>query len=283
MIKAKTIEIYLPTGDASKVSIARITTEAIKVIYMDKSEIDKRKEDLNNIGCYILVGLNTAGEKTVYIGESENVYIRLQDHKKKKDFWSGVYAIQNLSGTFDKAHLTYLEQLMISKAVEADRFNVENGNGGKYTAIPESKKYECLVYFETIKTLVKSLGFNVFVPEIEKDELANQVRFYFQSKDNLWDAQGVFVDEKFVVLKGSIARTEPVQSKSGSNQLKFKEKLMDEGIIVESNGKHIFAKDYSFNSPSLASDIVSLSSTNGWDRWRTKAGKSLDEIFPRIK
>jgi len=283
MAKAKTIEIYLPTGDASKVSIARITHEAIKVIYMDKSEIDSRKEDLSNIGCYILVGLDAAGEKTVYIGESENIYTRIQDHKKKKDFWSGVYVIRNSPGAFDRAHITYLEQLMISKAIEANRFNVENGNRGKNTTMQESKINDCLLYFDTIKTLVKSLGFNVFVPEIEKDELAIQDRFYFQSKDNLWNAQGVYVDEKFIVLKGSAVRTEPLQSKSKSNELKFKEKLMDEGIIVESNGRHVFAKDYSFNSPSLASNVVSLTKTNGWIRWKTKDGKSLDDIFPRDK
>ncbi|MBU1093339.1 MAG: GIY-YIG nuclease family protein [Firmicutes bacterium] len=279
MILAKTIEIYLPTGDASKVSQARITTEAIRIVYVAKSEINDRKTDLDNIGCYILVGVDSSGNKMVYIGESENIYTRLQEHRKKKDFWDGVYTIQNLSGTFDKAHLTYLEQLMIQKANETERFKVENSNGGKYTSIPESKLNECLVYFETIKTLVKALGFYVFVPEIEKEQLETQIRFYFQSKDKLWDAQGVFVDEKFVVLKGSIARTQPVRSKLGSNQLKFKDRLMDEGVIIESEGYHIFAKDYAFNSPSLASDMVSLSSTNGWDKWKTKDGITLGDVF----
>lgn len=84
MILAKTIEIYLPTGDASKDSQARITTEAIRIVYVAKSEIDNRKVDLDNIGCYILVGVDSAGDKMVYIGESENVYTRLQVHKKKK-------------------------------------------------------------------------------------------------------------------------------------------------------------------------------------------------------
>ena len=281
MIFAKTIEIYLPTGDASKVSQARITTEAIKIVYVAKSEIDNRKVDLDTIGCYILVGVDSTGEKMVYIGESENIFTRLQDHKKKKDFWEGVYTIQNLGGTFDKAHLTYLEQLMIQKAIETDRFKVENGNGGKYTSIPESKMNECLIYFETIKTLVKALGFYVFVPEVEKEQLSEEVRFYFKSKDNLWDAQGVFIDEKFIVLKGSIARAEPTKHKKESNELKFRDKLIDEGIIDEVNGVLVFAKDYAFNSPSTAADIVSLGSNSGWKVWKTKEGKTLEEVYPR--
>jgi len=281
VIFAKTIEIYLPTGDASKVSQARITTEAIKIVYVAKSEIDNRKVDLDTIGCYILVGVDSTGEKMVYIGESENIFTRLQDHKKKKDFWEGVYTIQNLGGTFDKAHLTYLEQLMIQKAIETDRFKVENGNGGKYTSIPESKMNECLIYFETIKTLVKALGFYVFVPEVEKEQLSEEVRFYFKSKDNLWDAQGVFIDEKFIVLKGSIARAEPTKHKKESNELKFRDKLIDEGIIDEVNGVLVFAKDYAFNSPSTAADIVSLGSNSGWKVWKTKEGKTLEEVYPR--
>lgn len=281
MILAKTIEIYLPTGDASKVSQARITTEAIRIVYVAKSEIENRKVDLDNIGCYILVGVDSAGDKMVYIGESENIYTRLQDHKKKKDFWDGVYTIQNLSGTFDKAHLTYLEQLMIQKAIETERFKVENGNGGKYTSIPESKMNECLVYFETIKTLVKALGFNVFVPEVEKEQLTEETYFYFKSKDNLWDAQGVYVDEKFIVLKGSIARSEPTKHKRASNELKFRDKLIDEGIIEERNGSLTFVKDYGFSSPSRAADIVSLGSSNGWIIWKSKDGKTLEDVYPR--
>lgn len=281
MILAKTIEIYLPTGDASKVSQARITTEAIKIVYVAKSEIENRKVDLDNIGCYILVGVDSTGDKMVYIGESENIFTRLQDHKKKKDFWDGVYTIQNLGGTFDKAHLTYLEQLMIQKAIETDRFKVENGNGGKFTSIPESKMNECLIYFETIKTLVKALGFYVFVPEVEKEQLSEEVRFYFRSKDNLWDAQGVFIDEKFIVLKGSIARAEPTKHKKESNELKFRDKLIDEGIIHEVNGILVFVKDYAFNSPSTAADIVSLGSNSGWKVWKTKDLKTLEEVYPR--
>lgn len=281
MILAKTIEIYLPTGDATKVSQARITTEAIKIIYVSKSEIDNRKVDLDTIGCYILVGVDTSGDRMVYIGESENIYTRLQDHKKKKDFWDGVYTIQNLGGTFDKAHLTYLEQLMIQTAIATDRYKVENGNGGKFTSIPESKMNECLIYFETIKTLVKALGFYVFVPEVEKEQLSEEVRFYFKSKDNLWDAQGVFIEEKFIVLKGSIARAEPTKHKKESNELKFRDKLIDEGIIDEVNGVLLFVKDYAFNSPSTAADIVSLGSNSGWKVWKTKDGKTLEEVYPR--
>lgn len=280
-ILAKTIEIYLPTGDASRISHARITTEAIRIVFVDKSEIENHKKELDRIGCYILVGVDSSGNKMVYIGETENIFTRLQDHKSKKAFWTSAYTIQNLGGIFDKAHLTYLEQLMIETAKNVNRFQVENANGGKATSIPESKQNECLVYFETIKTLLKALGFNVFVPEVEQSELQDNPRFFFQHKDGLWDAQGVYVDEKFVVLKGSVSRSEPTKHKANSNELKFRDRLIDEGIININGDKMVFVKDYTFNSPSTAADIISLGSNSGWVVWKTKEGKTLGDIYPR--
>lgn len=278
-IKAKTIEIYLPTGDPNKVSHARITTEAIRIVFLQKSEIENQRKELERMGCYILVGKDKDGNNSVYIGETESLYTRLVQHKKEKDFWEYAYTIQNLGGTFDKAHLTFLEQLMIERAKEVDRFVVHNGNGGKFTSIPESKMNECYIYFETIQTLIKSLGFSVFVPEVEKEELEEQPRFYFQNKENLWNAEGVYVDEKFIVLKGSIARMNPTKHKQNSNELKFRDKLIDEGVIKEVNGVLIFVRDYSFSSPSTAADIVSLGSNSGWLVWKSKEGKTLGEIY----
>lgn len=280
-IKAKTIEIYLPTGDPNKVSHARITTEAIRIVFLQKSEIDNQRKELERMGCYILVGKDKDGNNSVYIGETESLYTRLVQHKKEKDFWESAYTIQNLGGTFDKAHLTFLEQLMIEKAKEVDRFVVHNGNGGKSTTIPESKMNECFIYFETIQTLIKSLGFSVFVPEVEKEELEEHPRFYFQNKEKLWNAEGVYIDEKFIVLKGSVARMNPTKHKQDSNELKFRDKLIDEGVIKDVNGVLFFVKDYAFNSPSTAADIVSLGSNSGWVVWKTKDLRPLQEVYPR--
>jgi len=281
MILAKTIEIYLPTGDANKISQARITTEAIRIVYVAKAEIENQRKELERMGCYILVGKDSDGNNSVYIGETESLYLRLNQHKKEKDFWESAYTIQNLGGIFDKAHLTFLEQLMIEKAKEVDRYVVHNGNNGKSTTIPESKMNECLIYFDTIQTLIKALGFNIFVPEVEKEDLQENPRFYFQHKDNLWNAEGVYVDEKFIVLKGSVSRKNPTKHKINSNELKFRDKLIDDGIIKEVNDVLVFVKDYAFNSPSTAADIVSLGSNSGWKVWKTKDSKTLEEVYPR--
>ena len=282
MVKAKTIEIYLPTGDASEISETRIKTEAIKVVYLDKAQLEAQKNRLKYMGCYVLVGKADDGSDSVYIGETEDLYSRLTKHKRKKTFWSSVYTVQNSGGTFDKAHLTYLEKLMIEKANDVDRYGTNNNNTGKITKIPEAKQNECLLYFETIKSLFKTLAFNLFVPEVEKEEFDERQVFYFKDKkEGLWNASGVYVNEKFTVLKGSISRMEPLARKVGSSQVKFKDRLIKEGIIKENNNQLVFQKDYTFNSPSTAASIVSLRSNNGWKVWKTINNETLDQIFPR--
>ncbi len=281
MLKAKTIEIYLPSGDASEISETRITTEAIKIVFLDKSQLELQKNRLKYMGCYVLVGKSDDGSDSVYIGETEDLYSRLTEHKKKKPFWSSVYTIQNSGGTFDKAHLTYLEKLMIEKANDVDRYVANNGNTGKITKIPEAKRNECLLYFETIKTLFKTLAFNLFVPEVEKEELDERPVFHFRDKKGLWNASGVYINEKFTVLKGSISRREPTAHKVGSSEVKFRDRLIKEGIIKEKNNQLVFEKDYTFNSPSTAADIVSLRSNNGWKVWKTNNDETLNKIYPR--
>ena len=44
------------------------------------------------------------------------------------------------------------------------------------------------------------------------------------------------------------------------------------------NDLYIFTKDYVFNSPSAASDIILGNSTSGW---KNKNGKTLEEIYKK--
>ena len=279
LLKAKTIETFLPTGDATEVSETRITTESIKVVFVDRAQVELQKDRLDFIGCYILSGQDEDGEPSVYVGETENLFSRLLSHKKSKEFWTGAYTIQNTSGTFDKAHLTFLEQLMIEEAQSSERYRLINGNAGKVTTITESKKSECLQFFETIKTLFKTLGFNVFVPVVTKSQLIKEERFYFKHKEGLWDTVGIYSNEKFTVLKGSKTRVKPTKHKEDSRVLRFRDRLIEEGIIEEKDNEMFFVKNYTFNSPSTASNVVSLRSNNGWKVWRNDKNQNLNQLF----
>ena len=49
-------------------------------------------------------------------------------------------------------------------------------------------------------------------------------------------------------------------------------------VNVEKEGVLVFEEDYLFSSPSSAGSQVLGRNTNGWDKWKSKDGKTLDEV-----
>lgn len=70
---------------------------------------------------------------------------------------------------------------------------------------------------------------------------------------------------------------EPVPCEVNSSLGKLKCKLEQEGIIKDG----ILAVDYEFNSPSQAAGIALGRASNGQTEWKTTAGKSFREVFPK--
>ncbi|MBQ1785669.1 MAG: DUF4357 domain-containing protein [Turicibacter sp.] len=79
------------------------------------------------------------------------------------------------------------------------------------------------------------------------------------------------------MLKGS--KTAPIEKTTNSfNGLRaatYLEKIKEQGVIEEVDGHYQFKGNHIFNSPSAASCIIYLASTNGWQEWKNEAGESL--------
>jgi len=54
--------------------------------------------------------------------------------------------------------------------------------------------------------------------------------------------------------------------------------LIEQGILKEDGNHYVFTEDFLFGSPSAASVVVLARTSNGWRDWRTKDGKTLNEI-----
>ena len=90
-----------------------------------------------------------------------------------------------------------------------------------------------------------------------------------------WNASGHETNSGFLVLADSIARIDTVPSMD--TYLKTRPKLIDDGILKETEGKLIFTTDYEFNSPSHAASVIAGRNTNGRDSWKDSSGKTLKE------
>ena len=81
-----------------------------------------------------------------------------------------------------------------------------------------------------------------------------------------------------VVYKGSTASTLISDAVKKRNE-RLIYSLMQSGHINKLSNKLLrFEKDFIFNSPSAASDLITGNSTSGWVMWKTKQGKTLKDV-----
>ena len=82
----------------------------------------KDRNELNNTGIYFLFNKS---EKTIYIGEAENVYQRLLQHLFE-DYWNEVLIFIKKDNGLNKAHVKYLENYFYNIAKSVNIYAIKN-------------------------------------------------------------------------------------------------------------------------------------------------------------
>lgn len=277
--RPRTIQIYLPSGDPRGLRTAELTTSIVRVIEVPRKLLDEflLMPEAKQVGLYLLICDDEDQDfPAVYIGQTGGAGQRLVDHHKQKEFWNRALVVVSLTNSLTQTHGLYLEWLGIKTANEAGRFNVKNGNGGSKPHTPAPLEADCLELFDTLRTLVATLGQPVFEPLAKaKDAVPPDEMFYCATSN--YDATAQYTEEGLVVLKGSRARKSVVAS-LGSSAASRRESLIAEGLLVLDGSYYVFQRDVLFKSPSGAGDVVCGASVNGWTLWKTKSGKTLDEL-----
>ena len=274
--RPKTIQIFLPDGNARSVRIAEITSRTVQAIQIPRSKLKaaESRDEVQRVGVYFLVGEteDDAGKPVAYVGEAENCYERLVGHHRRKDFWNTAVAVTSKTMSFTKAHARYLEYDCIRKAKDADRFRLKNTQTPAEPHIPEPMLAELRDNFGTIRTLLSMLGF----PILDPLTTSNRRRILHCSGRGA-EATGEYTEDGLVVFKGSTASTDTVPS-AGQSVHRRRERLQEDGILETNDGMLVFREDHAFNSPSGAAGTVLGRSANGWQEWTDGNGRTLDEL-----
>lgn len=90
-------------------------------------------------------------------------------------------------------------------------------------------------------------------------------------------AFGVYDGEKFEVLEGS--EVDMSRKCHSDNIERQRQTALQNGNILEADGKYTLTVSMSFTSPSSAAMFVLGGSTNGWVEWKNKDGNTLDALF----
>ena len=274
MATSKKLEIIYHNGQPDGIrSIRRhLSTMTTYVIPRPLLAEAKKITGINRPGIYYLINENDENKiAQIYIGQTPNGVVRLDDHNPSKDFWNKAIMFLADSKTFSLDMISGLEEYAIMKAHESNRYKVENSVKPKYE-IDEYDLPSIEEVYDEIQFIMATQGYKMDNARASLNEVD-----VFHTTTNGIDAYGVFDGSEFVVLKDSqIAMEKKCRLEALNKQRQI---ALNNGDISEQEGKHYLIKSISFKTPSGAACFVLGGSRNGWSEWKNKDGKTLDEVY----
>ena len=274
MATSKKLEMIYHNGQPDGIrSIRRhLSTMTTYVIPRPLLAEAKKITGINRPGIYYLINENDENKiAQIYIGQTRNGVVRLDDHNRSKDFWNKAIMFLADSKTFSLDMISGLEEYAIIKAHESNRYKVENSVKPKYE-IDEYDLPSIEEVYEEIQFIMATQGYKLDNARASLNESS-----VFHTTRNGINAYGVYDGDKFQVLEGSQI---DISKKNPFNKLQTqRDEALKHGDIVFENGIYTLKKSMEFSSPSAASCFVLGGNTNGWLEWKNQDGKTLDEIF----
>jgi hypothetical protein len=305
MANSEGIEIHvtLRTRELSGIRIATIPFVDVQAILIPRDRLGEVKKDIDGrLGVYLLLDPD---EHTFYIGRSDDVWNRLSywNSKVGEEWWgTAVAVISQAELGLSEKDIRWLEWRCIKAAreivlqvaktakeigpeVTKGRFQFQkNQKQPTKPSIANAMQGAMSVLFDSLCTLVSVLGYPVFEPleDIDRPSVQDEISVpnsdaVFRCRGKQANATGVWVQNHFMVRKGSLARPDVVPcAKETVGPLR--KKMIDDGVLTEEGGKLRFAQDHTFRSVSGAASVVLGRPADGWIEWK-KNGRTMDEIM----
>ncbi|MDD4111200.1 MAG: GIY-YIG nuclease family protein [Clostridia bacterium] len=279
----KTIKLFLIDGDTNGRLTCELSNWTGKAYKLPRNliKICTDRPEIQTTGVYMLLNksadLSEKGQ--LYIGEAENIFNRLTQHVKEKDFWNEAIVFISKDDNLNKAHIKYLENRLHDIACSANRYELINNQKPTQSSISESDKAEMEEFLANILTLVSTLGYNAFEQIRQADikvQPDKEEDLFYISATRGANGIGKTTSEGFVVFENSQV-ADPITNSYPKTMQKLRDTLISEGVIVKENDKLIMKRDYLFSSSSSAAMIIMGRSANGLTEWKMKSGKTLQD------
>jgi hypothetical protein len=283
MMRAQTIQIYLPSGDPAGMRVANLTTRTVRVFEVPRSLLAQflQRPEANQVGVYYLFGANEDETPQCYLGQSGNVGSRLQQHTTTKDFWTKAMVAVSLTNEWTSTHAAYLEWLSLARAKAAGRYTLLNGNQASNPYTPEPLEADCQEFIDTIAVLLATLGAPVLEAVKPTASLPAQTNtgkpecLFFREAG--CEATGYQTSEGLLVLAGSKGRAD-IRKSARPGIAVQRAALEAEGVIKIGEQELVFLTDHLFGSPSAAGCALVGGENNGRTSWRNVKGQSISDL-----
>lgn len=167
---------------------------------------------------------------------------------------------------------------MLSETIEKSGYKIVNKKEGNKISLPKMVKDEMDTYFDNMKILLPSMGFDFFKPN------SNSVKLTSKTKDDKLvlevgniKATSKLISNGLLVLKGSLIKANETAALSPTYS-KIRKDLIAKGYIQKTKNGLELMQDYEFPSPSQAGAVILGYSVNGRVFWKDSKGKTLKEI-----
>ena len=285
-VLGRSVRLFLVDGKSTGLITAEIMNWTGHVLTGPRSQLPRilSRPEVARTGIYLLYGRDPDEPDTLrlYIGESDNVGIRLKQHNQdeRKAYWERTCVITSKDQNITKAHARYLESRLIAIAHSAGRAAMDNGTVPPPVSLPEADKSDMEYFIDQIRLVLPVLGLEILrespKPSAEQahgpdtGSRASPVFELTQRKSGLY-ARAREIDGEFVVLKGSTFVPQwkrPATTNQG--YAKLHHKLRENGKLQPNPGQTlvILQEDFPFSSPSAAAAVILGRTANGRLSWR---------------
>jgi hypothetical protein len=284
MARGITITTYLVSGNPEGISMSYMSNWTGQAIRIPRNEFLDAKElpELNRPGIYYLIGSNAdkPEETLIYIGEANHLFDRIAYHMRDADkgFFELIIAFSSKDDNMTVSHTKYLETKTLEETFEKSGFTVVNKKDGNRISLPAMVKDEMDTYFDNMKILLPTMGYDLFKPvqRKQKPALANKDEKLLLDISDI-KAQARLIANGLLVLQGSLMK--PIATPAlAPTYLKIRNDLIEKGYVKQTDKGLEFLQDYEFSSPSQAGAVILGYSVNGRVSWKDSKGKTLKEM-----
>lgn len=299
-LAGRTIKLFLVDGIPDGIRTAEIMSWTGHVLFAPRSSVAAllARPEAKRTGAYLLIGPNPkdADQVMVYVGEGDNVGVRISNHNKDddKEFWEHACVITSKDLNLTKAHARYLESELIRIVKNGGRATLANRSLPEFDLLPESDLADMDDFVARLQVLLPVLGVDFVrpTPDLRRLELrgsssdgqmaspnsksheeshqisSNDIQPEFRMSAGGLRADAIQIDGQMIVRAGSQARISEAPSLA-SNVRAYRDQLIKAGKLVKkSDGDTFyFVDDVAFTSPSAAAQAVMGTSRNGRTDW----------------
>lgn len=287
-MQGKKVTVFMVEGTEFGPRTIEIGNWSGVALYTPRSSANEflNRIEFDNCGIYILKSVPSAGNysEQIYIGEAEVLRKRIKEHLKDtdKDFFTEIIAFT--SKILTKAHIRFLEGKLIAEAKAAKSSLIENCNTTSLPFLPEADVSDMIFFLDQIRLILPISGFKFLIPTVlNKRDLDSKAKNPIPKNDEEYHIKHTYLkalmvedDRGFIVIQGSQANKHKSKSMTDT-YVKLRNKLIEEGTLIEKNEWFEFSADTIFSSISAASNVVLGRQSNGNTEWVNGAGKSFKD------